>query len=140
MRISTRGEYGVRAMVYMALNYLDGDIPLSRIALEENISQQYLEQIFSPLRQSGLINSKRGAKGGYTLARSPEKIFVGDIIRALEGPIAPVECVSDQKKNEDCRCGKSDNCLARQVWEKLRDHINELLNDISLQDMLDWKH
>ncbi len=140
MRISTRGEYGVRAMIYLALNYKDGDIPLSRIAMEENISQQYLEQIFSPLRQEGLINSKRGAKGGYTLASSPEKIFVGDIIRVLEGPIAPVECVSDLNKDINCRCGRSDDCLARRVWEKLRDHINELLNDISLQDMLNWKH
>ncbi len=138
MRLSTRGEYGVRAMIYLALNYHTGDISLSTIARDENISQGYLEQIFSRLRRSGLIHSARGVKGGYTLSRSPENIYVGDIIRALEGPIVPVECVSGEHSKVDC--SRSDECLAKHVWEKLRDTINLLLDSISLQDMLNWKH
>lgn len=138
MRLSTKGEYGVRAMIYLALNYHSGDISLSTIARDENISQGYLEQIFSVLRRGGLIDSARGVKGGYALARPPHKIFVGDIIRALEGPIVPVECVSEDGSDGDC--SRSNDCLARHVWEKLRDTINLLLDSISLQDMLNWKH
>lgn len=138
MRLSAKGEYGVRAMVYLALNYRSGPIPLSKIALGENISQQFLEQIFAALRREGLIYSTRGIKGGYTLAYPPEKICVGDIIRALEGPITPVNCLSEGKEEAD-RCTRADICLARNVWERLRDHINYLLDNISLQDMIEGK-
>ncbi len=140
MRLSARGEYGVRAMVHLALNYRGDPVPLSRIAGSENISQQFLEQIFSMLRKGGLINSIRGAKGGYTLAYPPEKICVGDILRVLEGPIAPVECVSEEGNGEACRCGRSEECLARHVWERLRDRINDVLDNTTLYDMLHGKH
>ncbi|NMB42354.1 MAG: Rrf2 family transcriptional regulator [Firmicutes bacterium] len=136
MRLSAKGEYGVRAMIYLALNYGNGPIPLSRIAGGENISRPFLEQIFAILRRGGLINSTRGVKGGYTLASPPEKICVGDIVRALDGPITPVDCLSEEKGAGD-RCAKVDFCLARNVWEKLGDHINQLLNNISLQDMIE---
>ncbi|MGI6308327.1 MAG: RrF2 family transcriptional regulator [Dethiobacteria bacterium] len=139
MRLSAKGEYGVRAMVNLALNYPGGPIPLSQIAQVENISQQFLEQIFAALRREGLISSTRGAKGGYSLAYHPEKICVGDIIRALEGPITPVDCLDERKEGEQ-RCSREDICLARNVWEKLRDHINHLLDNITLQDMLDWRY
>lgn len=140
MRLSSRGEYGVRAMIHLALNYNEGFIPLSRIAAVEDISQQYLEQIFANLRRGGLICSNRGVKGGYALASHPQAIYVGDIIRALDGPITPVNCVSDTQTEDDCRCGRTDDCLARSLWMKLRDHINQLLDGITLQDMLNWKH
>ena len=136
MRLSAKGEYGVRAMIYLAFNYGDGPIPLSKIAVGENISRPFLEQIFGILRRKGLIYSTRGVKGGYNLALPPEKICVGDIVRALDGPITPVDCLSKEKKAVD-RCAKVDFCLARNVWEKLGDHINHLLNNISLQDMIE---
>ena len=135
MRLSAKGEYGVRAMIYLALNYGDGPIPLSKIAMGENISRPFLEQIFRILRLNGLIYSTRGVKGGYTLTCPPEKICVGDIVRALDGPITPVDCLSEEKNSVD-RCAKADFCLARNVWEKLGEHINHLLNNISLQDMI----
>lgn len=140
MRLSAKGEYGVRAMVYLALNDRKGPIPLSKIALGENISQHFLEQIFATLRRNGLIKSTRGTKGGYALAHLPEKICVGDIIRALEGPITPVDCLAEEGGAENCRCGRTEDCLARNVWEKLRDHINEVLDNITLDDMLNWKN
>lgn len=142
MRLSSRGEYGVRAMLHLAMNYNAGFIPLSKIAAAEDISQQYLEQIFAILRRGGLIMSNRGVKGGYTLSYPPQAINVGDIIRVLNGPITPVDCVSNENESDepDCRCGKSDSCLARNLWMKLRDHINQLLDGITLQDMLNWKN
>lgn len=141
MRLSARGEYGVRAMIHLALNYNEGPVPLSKVASSEEISHQFLEQIFVLLRRGGLIKSVRGVKGGYMLALPPHEVCVGDIIRVLEGPIAPVDCVSeDGGDGGACRCDRTDDCLARHVWERLRDHINEMLDNTTLQDMLDWKH
>ncbi len=140
VRLSARGEYGVRAMAHLALNYNEGPVPLSKVASSENISHHFLEQIFVLLRRGGLIKSVRGVKGGYMLALPPREVCVGDIIRVLEGPIAPVECVSENGGNGgSCRCERTDDCLARHVWEKLRDHINEMLDKTTLQDMMDWK-
>ena len=139
MRLSAKGEYGVRAMVYLALNYENGPVPLRAISQSENISQHFLEQIFAILRREGLIKSTRGAKGGYTLAHLPQHVYVGDIIRALEGPLFPVDCLSeDGQGDKNRRCNKTEDCLVRNVWEKLREHIDNLLDNISLQDMLDW--
>ncbi|HHU76304.1 MAG TPA: Rrf2 family transcriptional regulator [Firmicutes bacterium] len=141
MRLSAKGEYGVRAMIHLALHYGDGDpVPLSRIAMEENISRQYLEQIFLLLRRSGLIYSVRGVKGGYVLSSPPGEIFVGDIVRVLEGPITPVDCLAENgARAEVPSCGKGEDCMARKVWERLRDQINQLLGSISLQDMMECK-
>jgi Rrf2 family cysteine metabolism transcriptional repressor len=139
VRLSAKGEYGVRAMVYLALNYENGPVPLRAISQSENISQHFLEQIFAILRREGLIKSTRGAKGGYTLAHLPQHVYVGDIIRALEGPLFPVDCLSeDGQADKNRRCNKTEDCLVRNVWEKLREHIDNLLDNISLQDMLDW--
>ncbi len=133
MKLSAKGEYGVRAMVMLALCYDDGPVPLREIAEKENISYQFLEQIFLPLRRAGLIDSVRGPKGGYALARAPGEIKVGDIIRALEGPIAPVDCVSEGKSD---RCGRTEACLTRGIWEKLRDRMSQLLDEITLADVI----
>ncbi len=139
MRLSAKGEYGVRAMVYLALNYENGPVPLSSISQHENISQYFLEQIFAILRRGGLIKSTRGAKGGYMLAQQPQHVYIGDILRVLEGPLFPVDCLSEGGQAEkNRRCNKTDDCLVRNVWEKLREHIDNLLDNISLQDMLDW--
>jgi Rrf2 family protein len=133
MKVSAKGEYGVRAMAILALEFRAGPIPLREIAEREGISYQFLEQIFLPLRRTGLIESVRGAKGGYTLARPPNEIKVGDILRALEGPIAPVECVGEG--NTDA-CGRSAACLTRGIWERLRDTMSEVLDDITLADVV----
>ena len=93
MKLSTRGRYGLRAMLDIAINQGDGPTTLPSISERQGISVGYLEQLMVPLKKEGLIRSVRGAQGGYLLAREPEKITVGDIIRALEGPIAPVACV-----------------------------------------------
>lgn len=133
MRVSAKGEYGVRAMTILALEFQAGPIPLREIAAREGISYQFLEQIFLPLRRAGLIVSVRGAKGGYVLARPPEKIKVGDILQALEGPITPVECVGEGNSGA---CGKSAACLTRGIWERLRDKMVEVLDEITLADVV----
>lgn len=132
MRLSTRGHYGLKAMFDLALNYGTNPIPLKSVAERQNISDNYLEQLISVLRKAGLVKSVRGAQGGYMLARDPKDITVGEIIRVLEGPIAPVECVSEVDPAE---CDQSDICITRTVWARVRDSIAEVLDSISLADM-----
>lgn len=132
MRLSTRGHYGLKAMYDLARHYGAGPIPLKSVAERQNISGHYLEQLISVLRKGGLVKSVRGAQGGYVLARPPEEIRVGDVIRLLEGPIAPVECVSEIRAAE---CDQADHCITRTVWRRVRDSIAQVMDSISLADM-----
>ncbi|TCO79065.1 RrF2 family transcriptional regulator [Marinisporobacter balticus] len=134
MKLSTKGRYGVKAMFELSLNYGEGPIPLNCIADKQNLSVHYLEQLFSNLRKAGLVKSIRGAQGGYMLGRNPADITVGDIIRTLEGPLAPADCVIGDDTKE---CYKADGCVTRIVWEKIRDSINDVVDGITLQDMID---
>ncbi|NPV52775.1 MAG: Rrf2 family transcriptional regulator [Firmicutes bacterium] len=133
MKLSTRGRYGVRLMFDLALNFGKGPIPLKDIAKRQDISEHYLEQLVAPLRRAGMVTSIRGAQGGYELSKRPEEITVGDIIRVLEGPIAPVECAGMNAPSE--ACDRADRCVARLIWERLRDSITSLLDSITLADM-----
>lgn len=132
MKISTKGHYGVQAMFDLAQRNGEGPISLKSIAERQNLSEHYLEQLFATLRKAGLVKSVRGAQGGYTLAKEPEEIKVGDIIRVLEGPIAPVECVNLEDPEQ---CMKSESCVTRSVWAKVRDSIEDVLDSITLADM-----
>lgn len=132
MRLSTRGHYGLKAMFDLAQNYGSGPISLKTVAERQNLSDHYLEQLIAMLKKSGLVKSMRGAQGGYVLAREPSEIKVGDVIRALEGPIAPVYCVSEKDPGI---CDEADYCITRTVWARVRDGLAELLDSISLADM-----
>lgn len=132
MRISTRGKYGVRAMLELAMGYGQGPIPLKVIAERQQISEHYLEQLMGTLRRAGLVNSVRGAQGGYELAFPPGEIKIGQIIRVLEGPIAPVECVED---GVDPACERFEACATRLLWERLRDSMTEVLDSTTLTDL-----
>lgn len=134
MKLSTKGRYGVKAMFELALSVGKGPIPLNSIADKQSLSVHYLEQLFSSLRKAGLVKSIRGAQGGYMLAKKPEDITVGDIIRTLEGPLAPADCVTDDDSKE---CYKAEYCVTRTIWEKIRDSINNVVDGITLQDMID---
>jgi len=118
----------------IAINQGDGPITLHSISERQGISVGYLEQLMVPLKKEGLIRSVRGAQGGYLLAREPEKITVGDIIRALEGPIAPVACVSEDFPEE---CDRAEGCVTRLVWAKVRDSIAEVLDSLTLADLIE---
>ncbi|MFO7952609.1 MAG: Rrf2 family transcriptional regulator [Bacillota bacterium] len=137
MKLSAKVEYGVRAMAILALYYETGPLPLREIAEQEKISLKFLEQIVPALRRSGLVSSVRGSQGGYKLSRPPEEIKVGDIVRSVEGPITPVDCLAEDR--DDSCCHHKDGCLTRQVWEKLRDKINDVLDEVTLNELIALK-
>ncbi len=132
MKLSTKGRYGLKAMFELALHYGEGPIPLKMIAENQGISEHYLEQLIAILKKNGLVNSVRGAQGGYLLSEQPSKIVVGDIIRSLEGDIALVNCVGDETL-----CAASNKCVTKMVWDRISDSINEVIDGINLQDMID---
>lgn len=134
MRLSTKGRYGLKAMFDLALHYGDGPISLKSVAERQSISDHYLEQLIAGLRKAGLVKSVRGAQGGYMLAENPSKITVGDIIRVLEGPLGPSDCVLE---DEPTTCNNAECCVTRTVWEKIRVSISEVIDSITLQNMLD---
>ena len=136
MRLSAKVEYGVRAMAVLAVYYQCGPLPLRKIADLENISLSFLEQIFPSLKRQDLVISVRGSYGGYILARDPRSIKVGDIVRAIEGPITPINCL-DEEHGDSC-CHRREQCLARPVWERLRDRINDVLDEVSLNELVDY--
>ncbi len=134
VRLSTKGQYGLRAMFELAVNYGQGPLSLKVVAGRQLISEHYLEQLIATMRKAGLVKSTRGAQGGYTLSRPPAEITVGQVIRVLEGPLAPVECVIDD--NEQV-CDRSGYCPARIIWKKMKDSINQVVDSITLKDMVD---
>ena len=132
MKISTKEQYGLRAVAELAARYGDGPVSLGDVARAQDISLSYLEQIIPSLRDAGLIASKRGPKGGYELASSPDKVNVGDVLRALDGDILPVLCV----RRADVRpCERGDICAARTVWQKVHDRVVETLDQMTLADL-----
>lgn len=121
-------------MFDLAIHYGDGPIALKHIAERQEISDHYLEQLIAILRKAGLVKSVRGAQGGYMLATAPKTITVGIIIRTLEGPLAPSDCVTEE---ESKACKKASYCVTKVVWEKIRDSVNDVIDSITLQDMLE---
>jgi Rrf2 family cysteine metabolism transcriptional repressor len=136
MKLSTKGRYGSRAMLDLALHYneAEGPVALNSIAERQNISEEYLEQIFSSLRKSGLVESVRGAQGGYRLGKNASKITVGDILRVLEGSLSPVDCVQEENP---VPCERYEDCVMKDVWRKMRDSINEAVDAFTLADLVE---
>jgi Rrf2 family cysteine metabolism transcriptional repressor len=133
LRFSTRARYGLRAMLDLALHYNPSEpIPLVQVAERQGISEGYLEQMMSFLRKGGLVRSVRGALGGYILAREPVNITVGEIIRCLEGPLSPTGCVSEDNPEQ---CLRSDTCVTRGLWERVRESVAEVLDGTTLEDL-----
>lgn len=122
----------MKAMLDLAQNYGTSPIPLKAVARRQNLSEHYLEQLIAILRKSGLVKGVRGSQGGYVLAREPSEISVGDVIRSLEGPIAPVYCVSEKNPGA---CDEADYCITRTVWARVRDGIAAVMDAISLADL-----
>ena len=131
MKLSTKGRYGVKAMVDLALHYGDTPVSIKTISQRQNISEYYLEQLFSPLRIAKLIKSVRGAQGGYVLNSAPKDITVAEVMYVLEGPIEISDCI------EGSECDKTDYCATRLLWEKIKNSIDEVMESITLQDIVD---
>ena len=132
MKLSTRGQYGTRALLELALHYREGPIPLKDIAQRQQIPLQYLEHLITPLIAGGLVRSTRGARGGVLLAKSPKEIKLSEVIQLLEGSIALVECV-----NNPGACSRSELCVTRDIWAELKEAINRVLESTTLQDLVE---
>lgn len=131
MKLSTKGRYGVKAMVDLAIHYGGEPISIKTISERQNISEYYLEQLFSPLRKAELIRSIRGAQGGYVLSRSPKDITIAEIMEVLEGPIEISSCLDEKS------CNNVDCCATRLLWAKIKNSIDSVTKSTTLQDILD---
>jgi Rrf2 family cysteine metabolism transcriptional repressor len=130
MKLSTRTRYALRAMIELARHDTNRPLQLKLIAERQEISVKYLEQLMAVLKSAGLIKSIRGSRGGYILARVPNQIALSDILHCVEGPIATVECVKDSN-----HCSRAADCAAREVWTRVEQAIEEVLQSITLQEV-----
>lgn len=133
MKLSTRSRYGLKAVVDLAVGYGDGPVALPYLAAQQGISEAYLEQLLRSLRKSGIVETARGAQGGYALARPPEEISVEEVLRVLEGSTAVVDCVGTDSEG----CSNACTCSARPLFLKLQSRINDVLKTTSIQDLTD---
>ena len=137
MKISTKGRYSVTALYELAQRYGEGPVSLKCVAQGQGLSENYLEQLMVPLRRAGIVQSIRGAQGGYMLAKSPAEITIGSIITPVEGPIAVVDCLLAEAGAAEQMCDKACACVTRGIWEKVCDSISQVLENITLQTLLD---
>jgi Rrf2 family transcriptional regulator, cysteine metabolism repressor len=133
MKFSSRARYGLRAMIALAQGYRKGPISLAEISRSEEISLSYLEQLMAVLRKASLVEGTRGAHGGYQLTADPASITAGQVVRALEGPLVPAECVSEGVESGYCR--RETVCPSRPLWQQVRDSIAQVLDTTTLADL-----
>ena len=133
MKISTKGRYGIRLMLDLAIHQSQRHVPLKDIARRQVISEKYLEQIVMQLTRAGLVRSARGAQGGYALMRPASSTSVGEILRVLEGSLAPVECVADGEYS----CLQAQTCVTTDIWREMMEAVEAVVNNISLSDLVD---
>lgn len=136
MKISTKGRYALRIMIDLAENRNQGPIRVKDIAGRQGISEKYLEQIIAMFNKAEYVKSIRGAQGGYLLTREPKDYTVGMILRLAEGSIAPVSCVDDAVSE----CERRDKCVSAKLWQKMNNAVNEVVDNTTLQDLLDWQN
>lgn len=132
MKLSTKGRYGLSAMIDLAVYGEDEAVSLNSVAERQHISVGYLEQLMARLKKAGLVSSMRGATGGYRLAHSPEKISVGDILRALEGSLNAVDCPGTTADG----CEESAFCVNKYVWQRMNESIQRTVDEIKLSDLI----
>ena len=136
MKLSVRGEYALRAMQVLARDFQDDDsvVRIQEISAKQNIPKRFLEQILNDLKSAHIVESKRGVAGGYRLRRAPERITLAEIIRHIEGPLAPVSCVSE-KFYEKCSCPDESRCAIRTVMKEARDAIVNIMERVTLAEL-----
>ena len=132
MKISTKARYGTRLMLELGLYYEQGPVLLKDIAKAEDISEKYLSQIVIPLKNSGLVNSFRGARGGYVLAKHPAQINMREVVEVLEGEINFVDCVKIPTS-----CSRTSQCVTRTLWGKMGQKMIQVLESLTLADLID---
>lgn len=135
MKVSTKGRYALRLLLDLATYNTTEPISIKGISKRQGISEKYLEQIISILNKAGYVRSVRGAQGGYILKKNPKECTVGDILRLTEGDLAPVSCVG----NDSVECERRQFCVTVKVWEKINDAINDVVDNITLADLVEWQ-
>ena len=133
MQISTKGRYGLRAIVDLAKHAQEMPIPINNIAVRQDISERYLEQLMAKLKKAELVKSVRGANGGYILGKECEDISVGDVLRALEGNLESADCKGFLEKDA---CESADGCMVKFVWQKIDDSVNATVDKITIKELL----
>jgi len=131
VKLSLRGEYALRALIVLGLNYDQPVVRIQTISKLQNIPKRFLEQILNDLKSAGILESRRGVAGGYRLRLPPDKITLAEVIRYIEGPLAPVSCVSE-RYYERCSCPDENNCGIRSVMKEVRDAIVKILESVTL--------
>ena len=134
MNFTAKEDYGIRAVVDIAAHRGDVPVQAKEIAARQEIPEQFLEQLLATLRRAGVIRSIRGAGGGYDLARASSRITVGEILRALSGPIVPIRCVSETDLE---KCQRQSSCGLVDLWERLRTSIIDVVDTTTIQDLID---
>lgn len=133
MKISTKVQYGLRAIAYLAKNSKDNRaVSVREVAIREKISNDYLEKIFAKLLKAGLLVAKKGVRGGYVIGRAASEIKIFEIFSALENPATKVRCI-------DAKCNRENNCLAKVLWIKMQAAVDDFLNSVTLEDIINQK-
>jgi Rrf2 family protein len=134
MKLTLRGEYTLRALVVLGLQYQRGIVRIQTISEQQNIPKRFLEQILNDLKSAGVVESKRGVAGGYRLAQAPDQVTLAHVIRHMEGALAPVSCVSE-RFYEKCSCPDEARCGIRSVMKEVRDAIAKILENFTVADL-----
>jgi len=134
MKLSVRGEYALRALLVLGLNYGNGVVRIQTISEQQNIPKKFLEQILNDLKSLGAVESRRGAVGGYRLARPPQNITLASVVRHTEGALAPVSCVSD-RFYERCTCPDEARCPIRSVMQEVREAVVAIMERATVADL-----
>jgi Rrf2 family protein len=131
MHLSTKSRYGTRAVLDIALHCHQGPVTLNDISCRQGISKKYLGQIVNQLLAAGILESIRGPRGGYVLGRPPQRTKVGEIIRILDGSMAPVRCVDKPKT-----CNRNAKCATREIWIQIKESVEAVVNDVTVADLV----
>ena len=134
MKLSVRGEYALRALLVLGLNYDQSVVRIQTISEQQNIPKRFLEQILNDLKSAGVVQSRRGVAGGYRLARRPEEITLATVIRHIEGALAPVSCVSE-RFYEKCSCPDESRCAIRSVMKEVREAVVKIAERITIAEL-----
>ena len=134
MKLSTKGRYGLRALIDLAQYSKDAPVSIMSISARQDISERYLEQLMSMLKKAGLVKSVRGAAGGYILAMDVKDLSVGDVLRALEGRLEPVDCAGLEPDGE---CRSADTCVTKYVWKRINESVNRTVDEIRLDQLVE---
>src|SRR6201996_819860 len=139
MKLSVRGEYALRALLVLGLNFDQPVVRIQTISESQNIPKRFLEQILNDLKSAGVVQSRRGVAGGYRLARRPEEITLAAVIRHIEGALAPVSCVSE-RFYEKCSCPDESRCAIRSVMKEVREAVVKIIEKLTLSDLVERWH